>query len=370
MKDGKYGYINALKGLAILAVTMVHAGGGYLPGIFGRIGNDGARGVQLFFILSGMLAFGSLERFCGSGRKMTVKTAMRWYGKKLLRLLPLYYLALLISMLTGSWSPHWLGTEGRVTIGNLLAHILMLHGFFPHYTDSVLWIEWYLGCLWIFYLVTPILFRYIDSLEKSLVFGVAAYIVMPWMNTVLSVLLPIDDDPHIYCTYLSTFGPPSQFLVYVFGVILYFAVKRIRETKVERPAILSYALLILALIALYGQVNGAASLYRLSRHEMFGLWFSLIVLSQALHSCRIIDNRFFGIIGEYSYGIYLFQFIWLLFYDRYIRYTGRFDWTVKYLVSVAALFAIAFLLSRFYERPVVRMLEGLFRKHGDGAGKT
>ena len=34
------GYIDALKELAIIAVTMVHTGGGGLPGIFGRIGEN------------------------------------------------------------------------------------------------------------------------------------------------------------------------------------------------------------------------------------------------------------------------------------------------------------------------------------------
>ena len=63
MEKRNIGYIDALKGLAILGVTMAHTGGSSLPGIFGRIGSSGARGVQLFFLISGMLAFSSLANF-------------------------------------------------------------------------------------------------------------------------------------------------------------------------------------------------------------------------------------------------------------------------------------------------------------------
>lgn len=152
MEKRNIGYIDALKGLAILGVTMVHTGGSSLPGIFGRIGSSGARGVQLFFLISGMLAFSSLANFFPKRDEISFFNIFTWYRKKIIRLIPMYYLAIICSMLTRSWSTYWLGNEGHVTIKNLLAHIFFVHGLFPHYTDSILGVDWYLGVLVIFFI--------------------------------------------------------------------------------------------------------------------------------------------------------------------------------------------------------------------------
>ena len=157
MKGKNIGYIDALKGLAILGVTMVHTGGDTLPGIFGRIGARGARGVQMFFIISAMLTFSSLSKFFPKREDIRIDQVLEWYKKKVLRLMPMYYLAIICSMLTESWSVHWLGNEGRVTVKNIIAHICFTHGFFPHYTNSVLCVDWYLGVLVIFIIISPLL---------------------------------------------------------------------------------------------------------------------------------------------------------------------------------------------------------------------
>ncbi len=354
-------YIYALKGIAILAVTMVHSGAGQLPGIFGRIGEDGARGVQLFFILSGMLVFRSLDR-AFPDRKLTMKGVLRWYLKKYIRLAPLYYLAILISMLTGSWSTYWLGTEGHVTVKNLLAHVFLLHGLFPHYTDSILYVEWYLGVLWIFYLISPLLFRYIDSFGKAVLFAVIVYIVNPELTGWLGSVLPVYKDPDIYNAYMETFGPFNQFLIFAFGFILYYFTEWIREKRILSHKQLSYAILIFAGILLYGQVNSTETLYRFTRHEMFGLFFSLLVISQVIFPTKLICNPFFAFVGRYSYGMYLFQFIWILFYERHIPCSGALGWMVKFVVSVFALLMISILLTKYYERPIREKLEKYIRE--------
>lgn len=46
----------------MLMVIATHAGAGSFPGYAGRIGANGARGVQLFFIISSYLAIASFSR--------------------------------------------------------------------------------------------------------------------------------------------------------------------------------------------------------------------------------------------------------------------------------------------------------------------
>ncbi len=54
------------------------------------------------------------------------------------------------------------------------------------------------------------------------------------------------------------------------------------------------------------------------------------------------------------YGIYLFQFVWLKSYDRYINYSGQFDGEVRFLISHVVLLLISYVLTRFFEKPIIK----------------
>lgn len=60
----KFRYIDALRGIAVLAVIMVHCGKyglNHYPDLFYSIINTGGRGVQLFFVASAFTLFFSLN---------------------------------------------------------------------------------------------------------------------------------------------------------------------------------------------------------------------------------------------------------------------------------------------------------------------
>ena len=352
-------YLTALKGLATIMVLIVHTGAGSLPDIFGEIGNDGARGVQLFFVISGILAFRSLDTFFRD-RKITIKGILHWYLKKYYRLAPLYYLAIIVSMLTASWSPWWLGSEGHVTLKNMIAHIFLLHGLVPHYTDSVLYIEWYIGVLWIFYLLSPWIFWIINSFEKSVIFTIMVYLINPFLKARLATIFPVDQDSYIYNEFLSNFGPLNQILVFCFGIILYFAILRIQDKQYNNKSI-SSMLLILSLIWLFCLIDGGDCIFRLTRNEMFGLCFAILILSQAIHSSKIVCNPFFMLLGKYSYGIYLFQFFLLKHYDKYIRDNGYLEWFSRFVICLIAFTGIAVILDKLYEKPLNKIINNLIR---------
>ena len=55
-------WIDSLKGAALLGVLVLHTGGQDLPGFWGYLGREGARGVQLFLIISVYLTCKSLAK--------------------------------------------------------------------------------------------------------------------------------------------------------------------------------------------------------------------------------------------------------------------------------------------------------------------
>lgn len=352
-------YLEAFKGIAIIAVTLIHIGGGVFPGKLGQIVNNGNRGVQLFFIISGLLAFVSLSHFFPNRKQMNPKKILQWYWMKITRLAPMFYLAILISMLTKGGSTYWLGNEGHVTIKNIVAHLFFLHGFFPHYTNSVLGVDWYLGVLVIFFLITPLLYYFIDTFEKSLLLLLATHIIYPWANAKLAGILPVSSDPEIYNTYVGCFGPLAQIYVYCLGIVLYFVITKLdRQEKTKGRKLLSYILLIFSAMMMNGSITSGTSLYRLSYTDTFGIWLAIAIISQYIYSSKLIVNRFFEINGKYSYGIYLFQFIWLNFYGRHLNNIGFFNHlSVKFIASVFALLLISYLLTTFFDEPVHRLIK-------------
>ena len=69
----RYPYMDALRGIAILLVIMYHTTlfmAHDAPNILYRISGEGARGVQLFFILSALALFLSLDSSLFSGKRM------------------------------------------------------------------------------------------------------------------------------------------------------------------------------------------------------------------------------------------------------------------------------------------------------------
>lgn len=361
----KKGYIDALKGIAIIAITLTHIGGGNLPGIFGEIANHGARGVQMFFVISAMLAFASLERKFPSRKGMKLKNVLKWLWDKYLRLAPMFYLAIIISMLTGSWSSYWLGSEGHVTVKNIFTHILFIHGFFPHYTDSVLGIEWYLGVLVIFYVLTPIIYYFIDSLGKSIALLVSVQVIAPWLNYHLSTFYPKTTDQYIYDTFIGTFGPLANLYVYCVGIVVYFMVKQIDAFKKtdSQGRWLSYSLLAFAAVMLWGQIKYGNSLYRLSDNDVFGIWFAIVIISQSIHSCILIDNPFFRLCGKYSYGIYLFQYIVIRFYGRYLDFDFMNPIVLSFVFCLLGLLGASYIVTRFLDGPIQKKLKGIYTKN-------
>lgn len=352
-------YIDSLKGLAILAVTMIHTGGSHLPGTLGQIGNAGARGVQLFLLISGMLAFVSLQHAFPERSAMRVRSVLRWFLRKWIRLFPIYYLGILIVMASGTWSTYWLGTEGHVTIWNLLMHLVFLHGLVPHYTNSIFGVEWYVGVYALFLLIVPLLYRYVDTFGKSALLVLVVHIAAPRANDYLTGLLPMTEDPIVYDTYAHNFGMLCQLPVLCMGILLYYVVRLLRGIEISNRRLLAYTLLALSLYMLYGQIQEANDLYNTSVYEMYALWFAMMIVSQTVHTCPIIDNPLFRVCGKYSYGMFLFQFIWLNAWSRCLSpYIGD-VWIVKFSVSVVALLLIAIVLDRFVDQPLQRRITAL-----------
>lgn len=287
----QYDNIRIFRAAACLGVFLTHLGP-YL-GLTGGAAwavNQGAAGVYLFFMISGFLACGDKELL--SGKK---NSALRYYKKRLLRLLPLYY---------------------AVVLYNMALHILILKDV-PADPDGLYWLRYFLltnawlpapdnfwanltatwtVCLFFaFYLFAPVLVQLIRGTGSALFCYVLALMLRcMWTAAGLS-------DYMMIFYYLHYF---------VLGMLVY----HIMEAK-PLPSAIGKAgtepeeggLLVkktLFFVALMAGVGLGMFLCR-TKPDSFMVWswaFGILLLATGSLSCK---SRFLRLIDRYSYEIYL-----------------------------------------------------------------
>jgi peptidoglycan/LPS O-acetylase OafA/YrhL len=115
-------WLDALRGIAVLAVVYEHFGSYLIPDIkfaTSRYAHAGTFGVALFFLVSGYIVPASIERR-GSVRDF-------WIGR-LFRLYPAFLVTIGIAILLATFGPGWVpGTYTEQPATALLGHLTMLH---------------------------------------------------------------------------------------------------------------------------------------------------------------------------------------------------------------------------------------------------
>ena len=202
--------LDLLKGLAIIAVVLYHAGwckSGYL-------------GVDVFLVLNGYLVVPKVMNDIEEGR-------FRYFvflEKKIFRLLPLVLLVSGLSLAIGYWGmlPHdyrFLSEEAvaaSVFMNNILQAITTQNYWAAIY-QKVLMHTWFLGVLFQFYLVFPLLMLLMKRQMK----------VMLMVLIVLSIVL--------YLLPIDTIGNKYYMLPYRFFEIAFGGLVAVRPMKVSAP---------------------------------------------------------------------------------------------------------------------------------------
>lgn len=291
-------WIDALKGIAILGVVMVHFGKQELPQQYEILVASGKYGVQMFFIISAYLLFVSLEN-------LNNKSIFQWYKKKTKRIILLYYVMLVVCILSEG-QKYWLGSVEKITHGNIIAHILGLHALNPYYMNSIIGVEWYIGNYFLLILISPILFRIINTLESSIVLFVASLVINVFMRQIPSPL--VQNDKYLWDNYLNSYGIMAQVPVIALGIMLYFLVNKEKIFQsYKRKKILSYSILVGMLFFMCSLMKGV-NVSNIQPHILYALVFMGIIFSQIIYESPLLNNTFLSFLGRKSYGIYLIHF--------------------------------------------------------------
>jgi peptidoglycan/LPS O-acetylase OafA/YrhL len=350
----KLKYIDALRGLAILAVMMVHCGqrGSFdsLPPIAQSIILSGAYGVQLFFIASAFTLFLSLENRNPDERYPWVK----FFARRFFRIAPMYYLGICYYLWQdGFGGRYWLGDEGGVTIANVLSNFSFLHGFNPYWMNSVVPGGWSIAVEMLFYAFVPIFFLKIKNTSDAFRFVIAALLIRVLFQLVLGRVTGLASD-RLWEHFLN-FYYPSQIPVFALGILLYYIIKEGYKITVSPLLTFIASLLLIAHLA---------GLHLLPNHFLFGTGFLLLAIALSKHEYKCVVNPFVVYVGKVSYSLYLIHFAVLFWMDKLglVNFLdieaasgALINYGLRFIILIIFSTAIASVFFRIVELPMMRI---------------
>jgi peptidoglycan/LPS O-acetylase OafA/YrhL len=322
--DGRIVIVEALRGLAALAVAWFHVTNAYGDGWVRATGAYGWLGVDVFFVISGFIVPYSIARgFPG----YTLREFPRFIGRRLLRLEPPYLLSIVVVLAlwhASTLAPDFRGQQPRYETAQIAAHLLYLIPFTDfHWLQPV---YWSLAYEFAFYLFIGLAFPWIGR-ER----GVAL-----WVGVAVAVLGMV------------TAGLlPSRSLLFILGFAVFRLITSERMGKGEATAVL--ALVTIVVIALWQQENWVTALTGLASAAAILRWYSARTLSPEWLGRVIVT------LAAISYSLYLTH---ASIGGRVVNFGQRFvteAWSEfgLSLLALAASLLFAWIFHMCVERPAI-----------------
>lgn len=353
--------LDGLRGLAILAVVLYHLGLNFHATskpeyALETLLHMGWAGVDLFFVLSGYLITGILLR-----TRESPDYFRNFYARRILRILPLYFLVLTFFLLivpnlliilhpTDFWLPgadhdqawYW------VFLSNI--HIALTNQF----QHATLGVTWSLSVEEHFYLVWPLIVLLVSRNNLVLICTMLIF-----LSPAIRALMLSSDVPTLavfVMTYARLDGLAAG------ALIALLTTEKGKYAKLEKWSKIMLPLSALALVALVVAIrNDTGIIIDDIKKTLFGhpwmqtIGYSLVIIFSASLLVRLIHHhhtnwldrlfasRIFTTLGKYSYAMYLFHSFVIIMTGTYLFDYRRYpEWG---LASFAAFALLAILLT-------------------------
>jgi len=348
----KLKYIDALRGVAILAVIIVNTGSyGYneFPAFFESLVGQGERGVQLFFVVSAFTLFLSFQYRLAQGGSVI----QNFFIRRFFRIAPLYYLGIAYYLWQDGFGPRfWLGNEASVSLENILSNVFFVHGVRPTWISSIVPGGWSITAEMMFYLLIPLLIFRIKNLNQAIYFTLGTLVLAQLLKAIGYQYPPIEEI-ELWKAYLNLYLP-SQLPVFGCGIIAYFLVIK-QEYSVSK---INLALLVSLLL---GALIWPKAI---PPNIAFGMAFLFLLFVLSKYEFKLIVNAPLQFLGTISFSAYLVHFAvlyWLGYWNvlDLIQPTNSIMAIINYVVRLGSVLLItvpvSYLSYRCIELPMQRL---------------
>lgn len=348
----KYPFIDALRGLAILSVVFFHTAVVVAPGsnTMFMLKEQGARGVQLFYIASALTIFLSMR-----GRAQEVDSTRKFFIRRFFRIAPLFYLSIVAYLLIYGFGPR-AGAPYGINGWHLLWTATFLNGWHPEMINSVVPVGWSIAVEMSFYLLAPFLFVRLKDINRSLLLTLATLVLMKLLREALfpplAALYP-DQDYFVRLYFYLWFF--AQLPVFIMGILVY----QVFVEKADKPdRHLGTALLFLSLFLFVSFLNVSTYANLLPVHILYGVAFGIFTLALAFNPVKLLVNPFTVWVGKLSYSVYLAHYgvailLLNLVGDRIPA--GDLNYFLVFLLLTGITLPISWLTYTIIEKPGIRL---------------
>ena len=277
----RYDNFSLLRLIACIGVLFVHLGVLIqFPTSIAPFIDAGSSGVMIFFILSGFLGIASIKSAINRGTSL--KT---WYIKKLLRILPVYYFAILVYFVMYQIILHDVPVDS--TGLGWLRYVFCINQIVPSSENfwSNLGVTWTVSVFLVWYLLTPIVNKLVKGTIPATIGFVFFYIIEKIIN------------------HTGGYFKPLAYIQYcMLGVVLYYAVV---EGRTQLLAAISVVILYLL------TVKGSSSALVICCATLI---FLCVTMDMQIKKTPL--KRLLALSDACSYSVYIMQGISILVISR------------------------------------------------------
>ncbi len=303
-KKNKFLYIDVLRGLAILAVILVHVGlkinTSILPKIAADLISAGKYGVQLFFIASAFTIFYSYNGRAG----METQVDRNFFIRRFFRIAPMYYLAIFYYLWQIGTGPTYFSGGKPLGLKAIIMNLTFTNALDPESINSVVPGGWSIGVEMMFYLLVPFLFSAIKTMGGAINFFTLSLVIKKICEYMLFKYTHVEA-PGLLSEFAYMYLP-SQLPVFALGIIFYFLLQR--EKQISAGSLLAiFAFLLMEILT--GKVS-------ISEHIWVAACFIILALGLSYAKLSSIFWRMIAGVGKLSYSLYIVHFASIYVIDR------------------------------------------------------
>ena len=308
------------------------------------IGIIGKLGVILFFVLSGFLITYLLLAEENSFKKISIK---KFYMRRILRIWPLYFFIITLAFIVlPNIELFTLPGYGKDVIYSNLSWKLILYAiFFPNLVLSLLGIvpyashTWSIGTEEQFYLVWPVILKYIKKHRILLMVGIIiSYLAIKFfLLTSFRDYIPYNN---VIRAFWDSFPIDCMAIGGLYSILLFQKSKYLKY--IIRNDLFYFSICLVTLF----MIKGVYIPY--IHYEFYSVFFGLIIINFAVNNqIKIsLENNILNYLGNISYGLYMYHPIGIVF-TLYISLS--FDIHTNWLIYPLSLIITIFMAGLSYK---------------------
>lgn len=370
MKKDEHIYFRGLNGLrffAAIAVVITHIELIKYQLGYSSIWRDnilvfelGSLGVIFFFVLSGFLITYLLMQEKAVTQTIAVK---KFYIRRILRIWPMYYLLVLLGFLVlpniHSINHPYLN---KLLDANFTPNFILYLLFLPNLAFATFAAVPHIGQTWSigveeqFYLLWPLIVKHSKNVLKALLMVIGILIVLKVIVLVLCKQMPDNAALKIIKPFLAMTKMESMAIGGIGAYYLFNGNEKIKW-------LMNNGLMISAIIVILGLVYLTPPIIQDAIYLVYSVLFLVIILNVSSNPKSIfkLENRMFKMLGNISYGIYMYHLIVIAFVFAGLNYLGMeindsfISQLMVYSLTIIITIFVSILSYSYFEKPFLNL---------------